>query len=59
MSREEIESVGFDYGNLDEMLKRYPENKMKDGWNIMPDGEEVYYISNPALGLWAYPSRFN
>jgi hypothetical protein len=41
------------------MLKRYPENKMKDGWNIMPDGEEVYYISNPALGLWAYPSRFN
>jgi hypothetical protein len=59
MSKEEIESVGFDYGNLDEMLKRYPENKMKDGWNIMPDGEEVYYISNPALGLWAYPSRFN
>ena len=59
MSKEEIESVGFNYGNLDEMLKRYPENKMKDGWNIMPDGEEVYYISNPALGLWAYPSRFN
>lgn len=59
MSRGEIESVGFNYGNLDEMLKRYPENKMKDGWNIMPDGEEVYYISNPALGLWAYPSRFN
>ena len=59
MSRGEIESVGFNYGNLNEMLKRYPENKMKDGWNIMPDGEEVYYISNPALGLWAYPSRFN
>ena len=59
MSKEEIESVGFEFGNLDEMLKRYPENKMKDGWNIMPDGEEVYYISNPALGLWAYPSRFN
>ena len=58
VTKEEIESVGFAYGNLDEMLKRYPENKMKDGWNTMPDGEEVYYISNPALGLWAYPSRF-
>ena len=22
------------------------------------DGEDVYYISNPALGLWAYPDRF-
>ena len=58
VTKEEIESVGFAYGSLDEMLKRYPENKMKDGWNTMPDGEEVYYISNPALGLWAYPSRF-
>jgi len=59
MSREEIEGVGFGYGDLEEMLQRYPSDKMKDGWNIMPDGEEVYYISNPALGLWAYPERFN
>ena len=58
MTREEIESVGFEYGDLDEALARYPAEKMKDGWNIMPDGEEVYYISNPALGLWAHPSRF-
>ena len=58
MSREEIESVGFAWGDLDEALRRYPQDKMKDGWNIMPDGEGVYYISNPALGLWAHPSRF-
>ena len=58
MTREEIESVGFAWGDLDEALRRYPIDKMKDGWNMMPDGEEVYYISNPALGLWAYPSRF-
>ena len=58
VSREEIESVGFGYGDLGEAMRRYPANKMKDGWNIMPDGEEVYYISNPALGLWAHPSRF-
>ncbi len=58
MTREEIESVGFAWGDLDEALRRYPIDKMTDGWNMMPDGEEVYYISNPALGLWAYPSRF-
>ena len=58
MSREEIESVGFNYGNLDEALALYPAEKMKDGWNTLPDGEEIYYISNPALGLWAYRERF-
>lgn len=58
MSREEIESVGFRYGCLDEMLARYPLDRLRDGWNTMPDGEEIYYISNPALGLWASPDRF-
>lgn len=58
MSREEIESVGFAWGDLDEMLRRYPLDTLKDGWNILPDGEEIYYISNPALGLWAFPDRF-
>lgn len=58
MSREEIESVGFKYGNLDEVLQRYHPESLVDGWNTMPDGEEIYYISNPALGLWAYPDRF-
>ena len=59
MSRQEIESVGFAYGDLEEMLRCYPADSLKDGWNIMPDGEEIYYISNPALGLWAYRDRFN
>lgn len=59
MTREEIEGVGFHYGNLQEMLSRYPIDRLQDGWNTMPDGEEIYYISNPALGLWAYKNRFN
>ncbi len=58
MTREEIEGVGFQYGNIDKMLARYPITTMKDGWNTMSDGEEIYYISNPALGLWAYRGRF-
>ena len=58
MTREEIESAGFKYCSYDEMVARYPLDSLKDGWNTMPDGEEIYYISNPALGLWAHPDRF-
>ena len=58
MSREEIEGVGFNYCSYDDMVARYPVETLRDGWNTMPDGEEVYYISNPALGLWAHPDRF-
>ena len=58
MTREEIEGVGFQYCRYEDMVARYPVETLKDGWNTMPDGEEVYYISNPALGLWAYPDRF-
>ena len=57
MSREEIEMVGFSYGSLEETMKKYDVDNLKDGWNTV-NGEEVYYISNPALGLWAHPDRF-
>ena len=57
MTRKEIEGVGFDYATLDEMMERYDVPSLKDGWNTV-GGEEVYYISNPALGLWAHPDRF-
>ncbi|WP_127573645.1 lactate racemase domain-containing protein [Georgenia faecalis] len=53
LSREEIESVGYGYLDIDEALARYDPAVMKDGWNTMPDGEEVYYISTPSAGLWA------
>ena len=58
MTREEIEGVGFGYASLDEMMSKYDVAHLKDGWNTV-GGEEIYYISNPALGLWAHPSRFN
>jgi nickel-dependent lactate racemase len=58
LSRAEIEGVGYQYADLDPMLARYSPATMRDGWNTMPDGERVYYIGNPALGLWAYRGRF-
>ena len=58
LTKEEIESVGFKWGDMDEMIKRYPVKYLKEGFNTMTNGEEIYYISNPALGLWAYKERF-
>ncbi len=58
ISKEEIESVNYKYADLNKMRKKYDPHKLKDGYNIMPDGEEIFYISNPALGLWAFKDRF-
>jgi len=58
LTKEEIEGVNFKYASLNEMAKKYNPEKLFDGFNKMPDGEEIFYISNPALGLWAYNERF-
>jgi nickel-dependent lactate racemase len=57
LTREEVEGVNFRYASLAEMSTRYDPAKLKDGFNRV-DGEEIFYISNPALGLWAHRSRF-
>lgn len=58
LTKDEIERVNFNYADLNEMTNRYQPEKLKDGYNTLPDDEEIYYISNPALGLWAYRERF-
>ena len=58
ITEKEIRSVNFNYAPLAEMASRYNPQVLKDGFNIMPDGEEIFYISNPALGLWASKERF-
>ena len=57
LTREEIESVNFNYHDLNDLIKKYNPEKMKDGFNTMDDGEEIFYISNPALGLWSTKKR--
>jgi hypothetical protein len=59
LTRKEIESVNFNYSDLAEITKRYNPNHMTEGYNKMDDGDEVYYISNPALGLWTSWQRLN
>jgi hypothetical protein len=57
LTREEIESVHYLYGELGEYAARYDVEALKDGWNVV-DGEEIFFISNPGLGLWAFEGRF-
>lgn len=57
MSKEEIEGVNFKYADYDEVVKVYNPEKLTDGWNTV-NGEKIYYISNPALGLWAERKKF-
>ena len=57
LTREEIERVGYNYADLDTMLARYNPAELSTGWNTMPDGERIFYVANPALGLWAHHDR--
>lgn len=57
LSQAEIEGVGFRYEDLTKMTARYDPAKLREGYNTV-DGEEIFYASNPALGLWAVKSRF-
>jgi nickel-dependent lactate racemase len=52
LSREEVEGVRYAWGDLGRGLKRYPPATLNPGWNRLADGEEFYWIPNPALGLW-------
>ena len=59
LTKEEIEGVNFGYMDYNEAIKRYNPEKMKDGFNTMPDGEEVYFISTPSAGLWTTKDKLN
>ena len=56
LSKEEVEGVGFEYGDLKTMLTRYGPQKLRHGYNRI-DGEDVFFIANPGLGLWAYRGK--
>ena len=56
LSQEEIEGVGYNYADLPTMMQRFDPDRLQDGWNEV-DGKRIYFVRNPALGLWASRSR--
>lgn len=57
ITKEEIASVGFNAADYYETAQKYNPDKLKYGYNTV-DGEEIYYIPNPALGLWINREKF-
>ena len=57
LGREEIEKANFEFADIKNMLKKYPPEKLQMGINEI-SGEQIYYIPNPALGLWSEKKRF-
>lgn len=53
LTEEEIRGVGYDYMDFREAIKRYDPSKLSYGWNVLPDGEELYFIPTPSIGLWS------
>jgi nickel-dependent lactate racemase len=58
LSEQEITGVGFHYAGLEKMIRRYDPSRLREGMNKTPDGEDVFFIPNPALGLWACRGRY-
>ena len=52
VTKEEVEAIGYRHMEYQEAVKRYDVHKMEDGYHVMPDGEEIYVVKAPALGLW-------
>ena len=50
--------MNFNFLPLNKLMNKYNPEKLKDGYNKLPDGEEIFFISNPGLGLCTYKNRF-
>jgi len=53
LTPDEVQKAGYRYGPS-ELLARYAPEHLTPGWNTLPDDEEIYFIQNPALGLWKF-----
>jgi hypothetical protein len=58
LTSSEVAQANFEYLPYEKAIHRYNPTRLKDGPNTLPDGEEIFYISNPALGLWALKENF-
>lgn len=59
LSAGEIKSAGFKYHDCGEMMTAYDPEKLREGYNKMENSDEIFFISNPALGLWSTEERLN
>lgn len=58
ITKDEVRGVHFNAADYDEVVKKYDPTTLEPGWNTLSDGEEIFFIPNPALGLWIDKNRF-
>ncbi len=58
LTESDIRGVNYDYLSLSEAYKLYDLDQLHDGYNVV-NGEKIFYVSNPALGLWALAKEFS
>jgi nickel-dependent lactate racemase len=58
ISRQEIESVNYRYADIGQAMKKFNPATLKEGWNELSGGERLFFISNPATGLWSTKDKF-
>ena len=56
LTEAEVRGVGYQYGDLTEMIETYNPERLSDGWNDV-EGKRIFFVRNPALGLWASKAR--
>jgi nickel-dependent lactate racemase len=59
LTPEEVAGVGYEWADIGPLLQRYAPERLQDGTNRLPDGEEIFFVSNPGLGLWALREKFS
>ncbi|MEX0939586.1 MAG: lactate racemase domain-containing protein [Pirellulales bacterium] len=53
LSREEIESVNYQYADLEQLWSHYQPENRREGWHRLDSGEKFYFIPTPSAGLWS------
>ncbi len=57
LTKAEVESVGYNYLDLETALKLYLPEKLHEKFNTV-NGEEIFYISSPTVGLWTAKAKY-
>jgi len=58
LTQDEIEGVGYEYADLSGMMEQYDPDQLEEGHTTTPDGEEIFFVPNPGVGLWAAEDQF-
>ena len=57
VSPAEVEALGFKGARYEDLAKIYDPEKLHYGYNTV-NGEEIYYVPNPSIGLWINRETF-